>query len=81
MKISSTTSSMPSSFSKRSFIGLTDATEAPVLSVMMATVLGLVPVALSAILTITGNDCSACEAAVAEVWNTYLKPREVIRSE
>ncbi len=30
---------------------------------------------------LTGSDCSACEPAVAEVWNTYLKPRSVIRSE
>jgi hypothetical protein len=48
---------------------------------MMATVFGLVPVAASAILTITGSDCSACEPAVADVWKMYLKPREVIRSE
>ena len=66
--------------SRRSRIGFTDATEAAVLSVMMATVFGRVPLA-SASLIMTGSAISACAAAVAEVWNTYLKPRPVIRSE
>ena len=53
----------------------------PVLSVMIATVLGFLPEAVSASFTIWGRACLACEPAVAEVWNTYLKPRSVIRSE
>ena len=42
---------------------------------------GRFPVAFSARSTMIGNVASACASAVGEDWNTYLKPRLVMRSE
>jgi hypothetical protein len=67
VKVSSTTSSRPSSASSRSRIGLTDESEAAVLSVTIATVFGSAPAAWASSIRV-GSDCSACEPEVAEVW-------------
>ena len=81
VKVSSTISCRPFSASRPSRIALADDTDAAVLSVTIATVLGFLPDAVSASFTICGRACFACDPAVAEVWNTYLNPRSVIRSE
>jgi hypothetical protein len=81
VNVSSTINCSPLAASKPSLIDFADAIDAPVLSVMIATVFGLLPEAASARFMICGKACRAWEAAVAEVWKTYLKPRSVIRSE
>jgi hypothetical protein len=67
VKVSSTTSSSPSSLSRCSRIGLTDEIEAAVLSVTIATVFGSAPAVLASS-TSVGSDWTACEPEVADVW-------------
>ena len=81
VKVSSTTSFKPGFSNWWSRIGFTNDTEAAVLSITMPMVLGRCPDAFSASSSNAGSEPSACCTPVAEVWNTYLKPREVIRSE
>ena len=81
VKVSSTTSLSPSFSSPPSRIGLVKLTEAAVLSWMMPTRRGFLPVAASASLRIAGIALTACAPPPSEVWNTYLKPRAVIWSE
>ena len=78
VKVSSTTSLRPSFSMPPSRMGLAKLTGAAVLSMTMATVLGLLPVAASASLTRAGSALLAWAPPVGEVWNTYLKPRAVI---
>ena len=66
---------------RRSRIGLTEDCEDAVLSVMIAIFFGRLPEAASARRMISGTARSDMSPAVAEVWNTYLKPRLVMRSE
>ena len=62
-------------------IGFMKLTEDAELSPTNATFVGLLPVALLARSTMRGSSAVDWASAVGAVWNTYLKPRLVIRSE
>ena len=81
VKTSSTTAVSPRSASTWDRIGFRKLTAEAVLSDIIATFFGRLPVARSASSRIVGSAFSAWSTPVGEDWNIYLKPRLVIRSE